>query len=348
MTAKTRYFVIASVLVLVVGLGTGLVAYFVGLPGVGAVQGGPDELQYVPRTATIVAFADVRQVMDSDVRRRLGQALESIPNREQGQQELENQTGINLEHDIDRVVAFADSSPAGEGIHGSGLVLARGRFDPVKIEGLMRSHGATVEEYKGKRLFVSRLGDAAPDQAAAVGGDTPNVANVAFGLTFLEPGLAALGGATLLRNAVDLQGGGENVTDNTELMDLVRSLSTTNNAWVVGRFDSLTEQAKLPDAVMARLPAITWFSLGTHINGGITGVFTAEARDEASATNLRDVVRGLLALAKIQAGSRPELQAAIQSLAVEGEGTSVRLSFAVPSQVFDLLGQALQNNASPR
>ena len=32
MTSRTRYFVIASLLVLVVGLGTGLVAYFAGFP----------------------------------------------------------------------------------------------------------------------------------------------------------------------------------------------------------------------------------------------------------------------------------------------------------------------------
>jgi hypothetical protein len=285
--------------------------------------------------------------MDSDVRRRLGQALESIPNRSQGQVELENQTGINLEHDIDRVVAFADRTPAANGVPGSGLVLARGRFDAVKIEGLMRSHGAAVEDYKGKRLFVSRVGDSMP-AGATPPPDAPDVANVSFGVTFLEPDLAALGNAQLLHAAVDLQSGGENVTDNEELMDLVRSLNVANNAWVVGRFDSLTQQANLPDEVMARMPPITWFSIGTHIDGGITGVFTAEARDEASAANLRDVIRGLLALAKMQAGSRPELQAAVQSLAVEGEGTSVRLSFAVPSQVFDLVGQALQNSRPPQ
>jgi hypothetical protein len=140
-----------------------------------------------------------------------------------------------------------------------------------------------------------------------------------------------------------MQSGGDNVTDNTEMMAHIRALNSGNNAWVVGRFDSLTKQANLPDAVMARLPAITWFSVGTHINGGITGVFSAEARDEAGAANLRDVVRGMLALAKLQAGSRPEVQAAIDSLAVEGQGTSVRLSFAVPSQVIDLFGQALQH-----
>ena len=39
-TTKTRYFVIVSLLVLTIGLGTGLVAYYGGFP-IGATQGGP-------------------------------------------------------------------------------------------------------------------------------------------------------------------------------------------------------------------------------------------------------------------------------------------------------------------
>src|SRR5262249_442419 len=64
MVAKTRYFVIVSLLVLGVGLGTGLVAYYVGFPaGAFTRAGGPEELQYVPRTATVVAYANVNEIM---------------------------------------------------------------------------------------------------------------------------------------------------------------------------------------------------------------------------------------------------------------------------------------------
>ena len=44
-------------------------------------------------------------------------------------------------------------NPGGGGTsRGAGMVLARGRFDEVKIEALMREHGAHVENYSGKRL----------------------------------------------------------------------------------------------------------------------------------------------------------------------------------------------------
>ena len=71
MTTRTRYFVITSLLVLAVGLGRACVAYYVGLPGGLVGRDGPDELQYVPRNAAVVAYVDVREIMLSDVRQKI-------------------------------------------------------------------------------------------------------------------------------------------------------------------------------------------------------------------------------------------------------------------------------------
>jgi hypothetical protein len=63
MMNRTRYFVIASLLVIGVGLGTGLVAYYVGFPaGAFAARGGPAELEYVPRDAAVIAYANVQEI----------------------------------------------------------------------------------------------------------------------------------------------------------------------------------------------------------------------------------------------------------------------------------------------
>src|SRR5207249_4302638 len=76
MTTRTRYFVIASLLVLGVGMGAGLVAYYAGFPmSAFARSGGPDELKYVPSDATVLAYADVRAVMSSELRRKLHQTV---------------------------------------------------------------------------------------------------------------------------------------------------------------------------------------------------------------------------------------------------------------------------------
>jgi hypothetical protein len=336
MTTRTRYFVIISLLTLGVGLGSGLVAYYVGFPA-GALgrRGGPEELEFVPRDAVVIAFANVHEIMTSDLRQKLHHAL---PIPQNGQQELQNQTGINLETDVDRVVACARPEAGSTNMPGAGMVLARGRFDEVKIEALMREHGAHVEDYSGKRLIV---GDGARDVTV---GDHSRHVGGSFALSFIEPGLAAIGSMSMIRSAVDLhragnnpQAGLESVTGNDELMNLVRSMGD-GNAWAVGRFDALRGHAHLPENVASQIPAITWFAVNSHINGGIRGVIRAEARDDDAANNLRDVVRGFLALAKLQSGSRPELQTMMQSLELGGTGKTVSLSFTVPGEVFDLIG----------
>ena len=339
MTTKTRYFVIVSLLVLGVGMGTGLVAYYVGFPaGAFASRGGPVDLGYVPRDASVIAFANVNEIMNSELRQKLHRAL---PMQENGQQELQEQTGINLETDIDTVVACMSPDAAG-GKPGAGMVLARGRFDETKIEALMREHGAHVETYSGKRVVIADPQDVRSDDP----GDHPVHTRPSLSLSFMEPGLAAIGSTTLIKSAIDLhkagnnpQTGLESVTGNDELMTLVKSLDNSN-AWAVGRFDALRTQSHLPANVLSQIPAITWFAVSGHVNGGLRGTLRAETRDDESAKNLREVVTGFLALAKMGAGAKPELQAMMQSLELGGSGKTVSLSFAVPAELFDVIGAA--------
>jgi hypothetical protein len=66
----------------------------------------------------------------------------------------------------------------------------------------------------------------------------------------------------------------------------------------------------------------------------------ADARDQQAAGNLRDVVRGLIAFARLQASSQPELKAAVESLVLGGEGATVSVAFDVPGSMLDRLGTA--------
>jgi hypothetical protein len=349
MSNKTRYFVIASLLVLGIGLSTGLVAYYVGFPaGAFASRGGPADLGLVPRNASVIAFANVQEIMASDTPQKLRRA---IPIQDNGQQELQNQTGINLETDIDTVVACMSPESA-DNTPGSGMVLARGRFDETKIEALMRDHGAQVETYNGKRLIVADAADLHQDNADPAA-DSRNLRHHSVSLSFIEPGLAAIGSTKLIKSAIDLhkagnnpQTGLESVTGNDELMNLVRSLDSSN-AWAVGRFDALRTQTRLPANVLSQIPAITWFAASAHINGGLRGTLRAEARDDQSANNLRDVVRGFMALAKMGSGAKPELEAMMQSLELGGTGKTVSLSFAVPAELFDMIGAARREKQPP-
>jgi hypothetical protein len=329
MTKRTRYFVFGSVTVLLVGLCTGLVAYYTGMPmGAFGQSSGLTELRYVPATASVVAYADVRNLMQSELRQKLHQADQ---NQQDGQAEFQRETGIDIEHDIDRVVAFME---AGEGPDNStGMIVATGRFDQGRLESLARQHGGTVEDYNGKRL-ISKMGlDGDDDDADGHTGKSVTVA-------FLETGVVAVGETPVVKRAIDRQGS-DSVTGNAELMALVNDIDDSN-AWAVGRFDALMNHAKLPEGVASQIPAVKLFSASGHINGGLSALIRAEARDEQAAQNLRDVVQGFLALAKLQSNSQPELQVLMNSLQLSGTGKTVALSFEIPSQVIDTLAAAKQ------
>ncbi len=77
MTKKTRYFMAGSTAVLAAGLGTGLIAYYAGGFEPVSASAVANELRYVPADASLVAYADVRAIMDSELRTRLKAAMPS-------------------------------------------------------------------------------------------------------------------------------------------------------------------------------------------------------------------------------------------------------------------------------
>jgi hypothetical protein len=328
MSNKTRIFVLSAGAVLAVGLTTGLVASFMGLPVAFSRAAGPDELQYVPADAAVVAYANVRQVMDSEFRERFRQFEPDTQERD----EFEQKTGVNIDEDIQTVVAamMPRTQDQSEWRPERGmLVLARGRFEPARIESLALEHGGHVEEYQGKRLLTHT--DQNGESSMAVG--------------FLDADLIALGSYTAVKKSIDARTG-NNVVSNTELMRQINDLDASS-AWAVGRFDAITNAGNFPAELQGKLPPIQWFSAAGTINGGISGVFRAETSDDESAQNLRDVIRGLVALAKMQAASRPEMKSMVDSLQLSGEGKYVSLAFNVPSELFDLLEAIAKEHHEP-
>ena len=120
-------------------------------------------------------------------------------------------------------------------------------------------------------------------------------------------------------------------------MNLIADLEGYANLWAVGRMDALAKQAHLPEQIASQIPAVKWFSASSHINGGLSGMLRAEARDDEAAKNLRDVVQGFMALAKMQAGNKPELQPLLQSIQLSGTGKTVALSFEVPAELINAM-----------
>jgi hypothetical protein len=311
MIAHTRRFLIGSALIMVSGLGVGLLAYYGSSP-VASVQG-PGELAYVPADAAAVGYVSVRQIMDSEFRQRIQQVLPTGEER----QEIETQLGIDFERDIDSIVA---GFSAHERPETGAVLLIRGRINQGQIEGMALQHGAVVEEYNGKRLLVAHEGtDSGFDG----------------GVAFLEGDLIGLGELSALKAAVDAEATGSSVTGNADLMRFVNGVDPLSHAWIVGSFDALSDY--VPDDLPAQIPPIEWVAASVRVNGGMSATIRAETRDSESGQQLRDAIRGLIALGQLASGQDARLDTIVRSIQVGGVENDVSVSFAVPAEIFDII-----------
>ena len=319
MNERTRYVLFGGAGVLAVGLAGGLAAWVSSsLPSLVLAQEQPDELRYVPPEATILSFANVRAVMDSELRRRLREIQPELD----GQREFQARTGIDIERDIDYVVG---GLVPGDSNDTTGVAILAGRFDTERLEGLAVEHGGTVSDYRGRRLIT-------------IGGEP-------VAMAFLESGVIAIGSEALVRRTVDLPSSGGADSDES-LMDLLRHVGSGSTVWTVGRFDNPGGGEWLPDQVESQVSQVAAFAVGAQVNGGVSGTLTAEARDEETGRNLRDLLQGFLALARLQIGSRPELRGLLDSIRLTSAGTNVTLAFDLPADaVLELLPDRPDANA---
>ena len=325
MTKKTRYFVVGAGAVLIVGLGGGLIAYLAYNRGAGVPAGVPPEMRYVPANATVVAFADVHAVMNSELRRSLMPSID--PESRKGRRMMNDFAGVDVEKQVNRVVAYVEPYQVPEAQSQAkpdmprALLLVNGTFDPARLEAFIRERGGASDDYKGRKIFVHREHDQ----------------DVALGLVGSD--LIAMGQADLVRGVIDASqtnGVAKNITSNPDMIDLIRD-NTGSTAWVVGQFDEIRRRMRLPNGVAQQVPPIRLVSVKANINGGVKATIRAETGDKAAADQLRDVVRGFISLARLQGGAKPEIDGLLKSIELSGNDASVRLSVSVSPEALSVI-----------
>ena len=316
MTQKTRYFLFGTVGALLLLLGGGLVAYLAYSRNAGVPAGLPPEVRYVPANAEVVAFANVQAVMNSELRRELMPTIDAGSHK--GRQMMNDFAGVDLEKQVQHVIAYVEPRAAADADQRPevprGLLLVRCSFDQARIEQFVRDRGGVMEDYNGRKIAVHRHGN---DE-------------VAVGLA--SPELIAIGQADLVRRAIDRaqNGAGDNqdITSNADMMNLIRD-SAGSTAWVVGQFDAVTRRMKLSAEMAAKVPTVRLVSVKANVNGGMRATIRAEAGDQAAADQLRDVIRGFVSLARLQAKD-PAFENTLKSIELTGTDKTVRMSFAIP------------------
>ena len=202
------------------------------------------------------------------------------------------------------------------------LVLVHGSFDQARIEQLIRERAGAMEDHNGKKIFVHRE----DGREFAVG--------------LVAPDLVAIGQGSLVRRALDRardeSRNAQDITTNAEMMNLIRD-NAGSTAWVVGQFDAVRRRMRLPSEVAGQVPPLRLVSVKANVNGGMKATIRAEAGDEAAANQLRDVVRGFVALARLHGGGQPAFESALKSIELSGTNKTVQMSFAMAPDTLRML-----------
>jgi hypothetical protein len=251
-------------------------------------------------------------------------------------QALIDQTGFDPRSDVTEVLCASNGAQP----QPSFLVLARGSFDPAKIEAAAVAKGATVQNYMGLDMILNE--------------DSSHPS----GVTFLDNTLAVAADLATLQYAIahrtDASGGAPKIS--AALQASINTASTGNDAWFVSLVpgtnffpnsainvgQSASGQNNGQAVQGATLQSIQQSMGGVHFGDQIAVSFQAVTRSDKDATSLADVVRFFGSMVQMQRQSNPQaaiLATALDNMNLQTSGSTMTLALSIPEKDLETLAQ---------
>jgi hypothetical protein len=298
-------------------------------PARAAVGPLPPEGLSLPADSRFVMGLDVRRFVASPFYEKFGQSQDA--GRPRAFAELQEKTGINPERDIDNIYV-AGSGPAQRGP--DGVVLVMGRFDRYKITHMIETEkkGVTTKKYQGMPMFL--FSETREGRAAGA-------------MAFLDDDSLVFGSQAAVEKTIASRVNGDaGLRGNTALTALLESVKPGSTFWAVGDQSVLD---RLPREIPGAggpggisVPPLKSVVVTGDLDPVLAVDVTGEAADETAAKNLADVVRGMVALASLQAGQKPELKELASAISVSTEASKVRITGRFEYEALDALRQQHQ------
>jgi hypothetical protein len=299
----------------------GMAAGLLGSSAVQAAQTVATETGPLPAAALILP-SDVSFVLGFDIKRLVASPLYERMSNAGGMKpstlnELQKTTGIVPERDLKSFVMAGNTS-------GDAAMLVFGKFDLALVGAALESDGkATKTTVGGIPVYVA---------PGPKGKDQMSLALVSTEM--LAIGSPARVEAMLAARAAKAQpflAGGKVAAAARSL----GSLGATSTFWMVGD-GSLAKNVPggpsgMPMPALENLIMTGDFAPDFQVN------ITGQTSEASGATELANMLRGLIGLAAMQGGQKPELQALVSGLKVTSEGSKVTLSARIAYEVLDKL-----------
>jgi hypothetical protein len=273
----------------------------------------------LPADTRVLTGVDVRRFVASPFYQRFGKGS---PGRPSPFTELKQRTGIDPERDVDQVLIGAQRREGRAG----GTLLVLGRFDRGRlVKAVEGQPGVTVQQHEGLPLYVFK--DARAASALAILGDGALVMGT-------QP--------EVQRTVANHVRGRDGLKGNAELVALVQSVRAGATFWTVGDQSLLSQ---MPSSLPApggmggslSLPGLRSVVVTGDLDPAVSFEAIAQADDATAAQKLADVMRGLIALATLQASQKPELQQLASALTVTTDAARVRVNGRISYELLDAL-----------
>lgn len=326
---RSRLVVFGSMLVVGVGAVAALGALYLD-PARAAVGPLEAEALALPADSRFVIGLDVQRFVKSPFYGRFSSDRKSQPDAF-GQ--LEEKFGLNPERDLDRVVIAGRDAT---GIKKDpGVALITGRFDRYKLGRAAEERpGVTTKNHQGTPMY---LYNEEKKGATAV--------------AFLDDETLVLGSQSGVEAVIENRAkGAGGLRGNTALLALIGSVKPGSTFWMAG---DQTLLSNLPQAIPGgtggtgmQLPALRSMVVTGDLDPVVALQITGETADAAAAQNLADIVRGLVAIASLQAHQKPEFKQLASAVSVTTEAHRVRVNARFPYELLESLQPRKQGVAA--
>ena len=237
-------------------------------------------------------------------------------------QDLIKMTGFDPTRDVDEVLVATPSTANGKT---SGLILARGTFDPT-LATLAATKGAVTDVYNGVTIIET------PDKEA--------------GIAFISTSRVAAGDIASVKAAIDRQGSKPSLS--STVLGQVNQWSTAEDGWVVttvplgsllpagvaGAAGGTTGGNPMANPMAGVMQSVQQMAGGVKFGSSVVGNLVIQSDNEANATQIANTLQFFVNLMQMQAQNNPQMASVAKGINIGAQGSTVNISVTLPEAQF--------------
>ena len=286
-------------------------------PGATAEAVHPDEalLKFFPAATDSVGFINVVELRGSQLVHDMVETKLSDRARG-GVDEFIERTGLDPIRDLEQVMAGRTGAD-------TFLVVVRASYDAVRVTQYFGDRNVVSEAYLGRTLYRPQADDD-------------------WVVSFIDD-LVLAGADDAVRGAIDrLAAPDSSALDNQELVEAIASIEEGNQVWAVGAFSMLLPEGIAPPMATELVDSLErgtyQMRLGTDLAARAIGDFASSEMAQRTA----DLLRGFVALGKMQAFERAELIELLDGVVIDAVEASVHINFEADGELLRRLSDVAE------